>query len=77
MHSAARRLWPEDCDGARELVARLSSGFKPLIDLYADPTQRPLSEFARAHAEAAEALAALPEDETSAVAAGSPLWQGE
>jgi ATP-dependent helicase/nuclease subunit B len=77
MHSAARRLWPEDCDGARELVARLSSAFKPLIDLYADPTQRPLSEFARAHAEAAEALAALPEDETSADAAASPLWQGE
>ena len=35
MHRAAKRLWKEDCDGARELVARLAAAFDPLTKLYA------------------------------------------
>jgi ATP-dependent helicase/nuclease subunit B len=77
MHPAARRLWPEDCDGARELVARLSAAFEPLVDLYAASEPRPLSDFARAHAEAAEALASVPEDDPAATPDATPLWQGE
>ncbi|MFA7307505.1 MAG: double-strand break repair protein AddB [Hyphomicrobium sp.] len=77
MHSAARRLWPDDCDGARELITRLAAAFQPLSDLYAASGDLPLSAFARAHAEAAEALATLPEDDASSDASVNPLWQGE
>lgn len=77
MHSVARRLWPEDCDGARELTQRLATAFAPLVNLYADTAERPLFEFARAHAQTAEVLAALPAEETSQDAASSELWQGE
>ena len=77
MHPAARRLWPEDCDGAHELVSRLAVAFRPLTDLYAASGERPFSEFARAHAEAAEALATLSEDDATAAADANPLWQGE
>lgn len=77
MHTAARRLWPEDCDGARELVIRLATAFQPLTDLYATSGERAFSEFARAHAQTAEALATLPEDDAAATADANPLWQGE
>jgi ATP-dependent helicase/nuclease subunit B len=76
MHPAARRLWPQDCDGARELVTRLATAFQPLTDLYATSGDRPLSAFVRAHAKTAEALAALPDDDAAAANA-NPLWQGE
>jgi ATP-dependent helicase/nuclease subunit B len=76
MHPAARRLWPEDCDGARELVARLAAAFEPLADLYSAHGGLPLSALARAHAEAAEALAALPDDDTETDNV-NPLWQEE
>ncbi|HEY8194866.1 MAG TPA: double-strand break repair protein AddB [Hyphomicrobium sp.] len=77
MHTAAQRLWPEDCNGARELITRIATAFKPLIELYASNDQRPLADFAHAHAEAAETLAVLPEDETPKSDAPNPLWQGE
>ena len=77
MHTAARRLWPEDCDGARELVIRLAAAFQPLTDLYATSGERAFSEFARAHAQTAEALATLPEDDAAAAIDANPLWQGE
>ena len=77
MHPAARRLWSEDCDGARELVARLAAAFQPLADLYAASGDQTLAEFARAHAAAAEALAQLPDDDALTEASANPLWQGE
>jgi ATP-dependent helicase/nuclease subunit B len=77
MHTAARRLWPEDCDGARELVIRLAAAFQPLTNLYATSGERSFSEFARAHAQTAEALATLPEEDAAATADANPLWQGE
>lgn len=76
-HTAARRLWPEDRDGARDLVGRMAKAFQPLISLYAGRDTRPLSEFAHAHAEVAEALAALPEGEAPTPEAQNPLWQNE
>ncbi|SFV26264.1 double-strand break repair protein AddB [Hyphomicrobium facile] len=77
MHVAARRLWAEDREGARLLVTKVAEAFKPLTDLYADQSPHTLAEFARAHAESAEALAALPEDEAPASNGQNPLWQGE
>jgi ATP-dependent helicase/nuclease subunit B len=77
MHPAAQRLWSEDCDGARELVTRMAAAFEPLNDLYSAADEHPLSGFARAHAETAEALAALPDDETPKPESQNPLWQGE
>lgn len=76
-HLAAQRLWPEDCEGAQALVTRIAEAFKPLIALYASNGERPLSEFARAHAEVAEGLAALPADEAPDPQTQNPLWQGE
>lgn len=76
-HTAARRLWQEDRDGARVLIERMAAAFQPLILLYEAHDTRPLPEFARAHAAVAEALAALPEDEAPAPEAQNPLWQNE
>jgi ATP-dependent helicase/nuclease subunit B len=77
LHRAAKRLWKEDCDGARELVARLAAAFDPLSKLYAAGGNDALSAFARAHAATAEALAVLPESEVATANAQNPLWQGE
>jgi len=76
-HTAARRLWQEDRDGAHVLIKRMAQAFQPLISLYAAGSTRPLSDFARAHAEVAEALAVLPEEEMPAPEAQNPLWQNE
>ena len=40
LHRAAKRLWKEDCDGARELVARLAAAFDPLIETLRRRRQR-------------------------------------
>jgi ATP-dependent helicase/nuclease subunit B len=76
-HIAARRLWKEDCEGARSLVLKVAEAFKPLADLYATDTTNTLADLARAHATAAEALAMLPDDEAGASNEQNPLWQGE
>lgn len=75
-HIASRRLWREDCDGARELAMRLGAAFRPLNELDAADGEQPLASLARAHAAVAEALATLPDDETEPDAQ-NPLWQRE
>ncbi|MET0639335.1 MAG: double-strand break repair protein AddB, partial [Hyphomicrobium sp.] len=75
MHVAAERLWQEDTDGARALVSKIAEAFRPLTDLYSSDAMHRLSDLARAHAAAAEALATLPDDE--APIEQNPLWQGE
>ena len=72
---AAKRLWSDDIDQARNLVARLTAAFQPLLETYASPSTLTLSGLARAHVAVAEALAALPETESRDEA--NPLWQGE
>jgi ATP-dependent helicase/nuclease subunit B len=72
---AVRRLWPEDWQGARDLVARLKAAVAPLAVAYRDHGQGSLREFAKAHVAVAEAVAqvpAAPGEETRA-----PLWEGE
>ncbi len=75
-HPAVRRLWKEDWDGARDLVARLKAATAPLTIAYETPARRPLKELAAAHAAAAEAVAQLPLAE-GGEAPSSPLWDGE
>lgn len=81
--NALRRLRSNDWTAARDLVLRLQKACSPITDLMRLPERRqPFHEIASAHAAVAEALAALPADETSEiVTAGatppSPLWQGE
>lgn len=74
---AVRRLWPEDWDGARDLVRRLREAFAPLVLVYASHEPRGLRAFARAHLTAAEALASIPSTTADAEAPASPLWHGE
>lgn len=76
-HRAAERLWPEDTEGARSLVLKMAEAFGPLSELYAADDQHALADLARAHAAAAESLAAWPEDERDASSEQNPLWQGE
>ncbi|CCB63789.1 double-strand break repair protein AddB [Hyphomicrobium sp. MC1] len=75
-HRAAERLWPEDTEGARALVLKMADAFGSLSELYASDDQHTLADLARAHAAAAEALAAWPEDERG-VSEQNQLWQGE
>ncbi len=76
-HMAARRLWKEDCDGARSLVLKVAEAFEPLTDLFATDAAHTLADLAHAHAATAEALATLPDDEAATANDQSPLWQGE
>ncbi len=79
-HPAVRRLFDEDWDGARDLIARLKQAFAPLIEAYADKSERPLRVFAQAHLDTAEAIAkteAKDDDSESGTPAPSPLWSGE
>ncbi len=75
-HPAVRRLWKEDWDGARDLVAQLKAATAPLTIAYETPVRRGLKELAAAHAAAAEAVAQLPLAE-GAEQPSSPLWDGE
>jgi len=73
---ATRRLWPEDWQRARSLVADLRVAVAPLTALFEREGAISLRELAATHVAVAEALAAVPADE--AAADGShPLWQGE
>src|SRR5690606_36552671 len=60
LHRAAERLWTEDWQGARDLIARLKTAFAPLIALYASDVPVALRELVDAHCKAAEAMARLP-----------------
>jgi ATP-dependent helicase/nuclease subunit B len=72
---AVRRLWPEDWQGARDLVARLKAAVAPLDEAYRARGGHPLRDFAKAHVAVAEAVAQLPA--VSGEEARSPLWEGE
>ncbi len=90
---AVRRLRDEDREGARMLVRDLAAAFAPMLDLNVTGVVQSLKAWARAHADAAEMLAAMPVAETAADATqidatiaaptaaaepvASPLWQGE
>ena len=82
--AAVRRLWQDDWQGARDLVARVEKAFAPLVAAFESRQREPLSQLARAHIETAEAMAALPMSADPGIAgsdpdlsASSPLWQGE
>lgn len=77
LHPAVRRLWQDDWTGARDLVVRATAALQPLTTLYANNRAHALQDFAKAHIEAAEALAALPDEEALQRLGTSPLWQGE
>ena len=81
---AVRRLFPEDWQGAHELIGLLGTAMAPLIDLFETGQPHRLNDFAQAHARVAEAVCALPETASSEATTGpepqpkpSPLWQGE
>lgn len=77
---AVMRLFPEDWVAARDLLDRLEAAFRPLANLFEAGTPNPLAAFAEAHAEVAEALAALPpeiEAQPSPIEPVAALWQGE
>ena len=86
-HSAVKRLWKEDWDGALDLVAKFEAAFAPLVALYANSKTLPLTDFARAHIAVADALAIVPapaepkdgakKDAAATEPAPSPLWTGE
>jgi ATP-dependent helicase/nuclease subunit B len=72
---AVRRLWDEDWQGARDLVARLRNAVAPLDEAYRKRGQRSLRDFAKAHVAVAEAMAEVPA--TPHQEARSSLWEGE
>jgi ATP-dependent helicase/nuclease subunit B len=67
-HPAVKRLWTEDWQGARELLARLRAAYAPLIALYDRNEPVLLRDLVDAHCKAAEAIAQLP------AASPPPLW---
>jgi ATP-dependent helicase/nuclease subunit B len=73
---AVGRLWPEDWEAAHDLVRRLRDAYEPLLAQFAESGTIPLARLAKAHAETAERIAALP-DTDMAADGGSPLYQGE
>ncbi|MFA5950301.1 MAG: double-strand break repair protein AddB [Hyphomicrobium sp.] len=75
-HRAVVRLFDEDWDGARDLVQRLRTAVEPLTLLYDAATPEPLRRLAKAHADAAGAVARQP-GEAADAEMGSLLWQGE
>ena len=73
---AVTRLWDADWEATRDLATRIRAAFAPVMELFGQRKTFPLAELVKAHVATAEALAALPPDE-SAEDAGSPVWQGE
>ena len=78
-----RRLFPQDWQGARDLVQRLSQAAAPLIALFATQGPLPLHELTAAHAAVTQALCAEPAATSAPVETStaqpvlSSLWQGE
>lgn len=83
-HPAVKRLWTEDWQGARELLARLRAAYVPLIALYEKTEPVLLRDLVDAHCQAAEAIARLPAElppdllhKVEAEEDDSPLWRDE
>lgn len=86
---AVRRLFPEDWQGAHDLLNRLELAVTPLVALFETRDRLPLATFAQAHATVAESLCAepppvpaegqptAPEPTGEPASPPSPLWQGE
>lgn len=72
---AVGRLWDEDWQSARDLVARLREAYKPLASLStdADGDELPLKDLVEAHIAVAEALARTGEEDEAA----EQLWRDE
>jgi ATP-dependent helicase/nuclease subunit B len=66
MHPAVKRLWTEDWQGARDLLARLRAAYAPLTALYDTDAPVLLGDLVAAHCAAAEAIARL--------TSPPPLW---
>lgn len=77
LHPAVTRLWTEDWQGARDLLARFRAAFAPLIALYEPGAPVPLRALVDAHCKAAEAMAELPPDPDGKDEPESSLWRDE
>ena len=77
VHPAVKRLWTEDWQGARELLARLRAAVTPLLELYGSNDNISLRALVNAHAKAGEAISALPDDERRSDSETSPLWRDD
>lgn len=73
---AMRALHGDDWSAARDLIRRLAAAVAPLSDLFRRHATHPLKDITHAHVAAAEALTALPEED-SAGGSGAPLWRDE
>ena len=78
---AVRRVWEEDWQAARDLVARLKGAYEPWTALAAQSGAHSLQALAAAHVAVAENLARLPADAPTDVADSeavrSPIWEGD
>lgn len=73
---AAQRLWDEDWQRARDLIAKLREAYAPLLEVFAARSEYALSEIAARHAEVAENTSALTPEELEA-GAEQELYAGE
>lgn len=73
-HPALTRLFPEDWDGAHDLVTRLQAALAPLIMAYESGAPQNLRDLAHAHTASTEAIARTPEMKDGDA---SPLWATE
>jgi ATP-dependent helicase/nuclease subunit B len=67
------RLWDEDWQAVRNLIARLHQAYGPLIALHRSDKPSGLRELTAAHIAVAEALAAISDEDSDA----SQLWRDE
>jgi ATP-dependent helicase/nuclease subunit B len=70
---AVTRLWDEDWQSARDLMARLRTAYAPLLELERGQAAHDLRTLVTAHISVAEALAATGDD----AADGAELWRDE
>ncbi len=78
VHPAVKRLWTEDWQGARDLIARLRAAYGPLLALYERTEPVLLHDLVDAHCKTAEAVARLPADLPAPLAeGGSSTRDGE
>lgn len=78
VHPAVKRLWTEDWQRARDLLARLRAAFAPLTALYESDAPVLLRDLVDAHCKAAEAVTRLPDEERDGDSGEtSPLWRDE